>query len=149
PSAGRFGRLTSHRWLLGEDALPVVPQSLEPGPGSSAVPLRSGRPFTGSPHSPIDANGRAYRRLRTPSNDLWAARVEEEEPMAQLHERAMPIGKFFVSAERLGARAQGVVRVNERRQTVTSVDPIAPGKLGRGGRDGADTPKLLTGTLRV
>src|SRR5262245_32710033 len=43
--------------------------------------------------------------------------------MAPLHERAMPIGKFCASAERLGARAQGVVRVDERRQTVTSVDP--------------------------
>src|SRR5262249_7244934 len=33
------------------------------------------------------------------------------------------VGKFFASAERLGARAQGVVRVDERRQTVTSFDP--------------------------
>ena len=32
----------------------------------------------------------------------------------------MPIGKFFGSAYRLDARAQGVVRVDERRQTVTS-----------------------------
>ena len=39
--------------------------------------------------------------------------------MAQLHERAMPIGKFFGSAERLGARAQGVVIVNARRHTIT------------------------------
>jgi hypothetical protein len=40
PCAGRVGRITSHRWLLGEDALPVVPQSIEQGPGRSAVPLR-------------------------------------------------------------------------------------------------------------
>ena len=46
PRAGRVGRLTSPRWLLGEDALPVVPPSIEPGPGSSAVPLGYGRPFT-------------------------------------------------------------------------------------------------------
>jgi hypothetical protein len=39
---------------------------------------------------------RVYRRLTTTSNDLWAALVDE--PMAQLHERAMPIGKFFASA---------------------------------------------------
>src|SRR5262249_24610287 len=44
PRAGRVGRLTSPRWLLGEDALPVVPPSLEPGPGHSAVPLGYGRP---------------------------------------------------------------------------------------------------------
>ena len=46
PRAGRVGRLTSPRWLLGEAALPVVPPSIEPGPGSSAVPLGYGRPFT-------------------------------------------------------------------------------------------------------
>jgi hypothetical protein len=83
--------------------------------------LGYGRPFPGSPHSALDAKGRASRRLTTPSKDLWAALVDE--PMAQLHERAMPIGKFLASAERLGAWAQGVVRVKERRQTVTSVDP--------------------------
>jgi hypothetical protein len=44
----------------------------------------------------IDAKGRAYRRLTTTSNDLWAALVDE--PMAKLHERAMLIGKFFASA---------------------------------------------------
>ena len=52
------------------------------------------------------------------SNDLWAALVDE--PMAQLHECAMPIGKSFGSADRPGARAQGVVRVNAWRQTITS-----------------------------
>src|SRR5262245_21157194 len=36
--------------------------------------------------------------------------------MAQLHECAMPILKFFGSAERLVARAQGVVIVNARRE---------------------------------
>jgi hypothetical protein len=43
--------------------------------------------------------------------------------MAQLHGCAMPIGKFFGSAYRLDARAQGVVRVHVWGQTVTSVDP--------------------------
>ena len=61
----------------------------------SAVPLGYGRPFLGSPHSALDAKGRASRRLTTPSKDLWAALVDE--PMAQLPERAMPIGKFFAS----------------------------------------------------
>jgi hypothetical protein len=74
----------------------VVPQFIEPGPGYSAVPLGYGRPFTRSPNSEIDAKGRTYRRLTTTSNDLWAALIDE--PMAQLHERAMPIGKFFASA---------------------------------------------------
>ena len=54
------------------------------------------------------------------SNGLWAALVDE--PMAQLHGCAMPIGKFFGSAYRLDARAQGVVRVRVWGQTVTSVD---------------------------
>jgi hypothetical protein len=54
----------------------------------------------------------------TTSNDLWAALVDV--PMAQLHERATPIEKFFGSAECLGSRAQGVVIVNARKQTVTS-----------------------------
>ena len=40
--------------------------------------------------------------------------------MAQLHECAMPIGKFFGSAERLGARAQGVVIVNALIQMMIS-----------------------------
>ena len=57
-------------------------------PGSSRV--------RESPNSAIDAKGRAYRRLTTTSNDLRAALVDE--PMAQLHECAMPIGKFFGSA---------------------------------------------------
>ena len=69
----------------------------------------------------MDAKGRAYRQQTTTSNNVRAALVDE--PMAQPNERAMPIGKFFASAERLGARAQGVVRVNQRRQTITSVDP--------------------------
>jgi hypothetical protein len=46
--------------------------------------------------SAIDAKGRAYRRLTTTLNDLWAARVDE--PMAKFQERAMLIGKFFASA---------------------------------------------------
>ncbi len=96
--AGRIGNasIASHRSLLYEDALLVVPQPIEPDPVHSAVPLGEGRPFSGSPDSAIDANGRAYRRLTTPSNDRWAARVDE--PMAQLHECAMPIRKFFDSA---------------------------------------------------
>jgi hypothetical protein len=40
--------------------------------------------------------------------------------LAQLHECATPIGKFFGSAERLGARAQGVVIVNARRETAAA-----------------------------
>ena len=46
PRAGRVGRLTSHRWLLGEDALPVIPQSIEPDPGYSAVLSGYGRTVT-------------------------------------------------------------------------------------------------------
>jgi hypothetical protein len=57
--------------------------------------LGEGRPFTGRPNSAIDAKGRAYQRLTTTSTDLWAALVDE--PMAQLLERATPIGKFFAS----------------------------------------------------
>ena len=89
-----FNRLTSLAPL--RDAPPVVPQPIEPGPGHSAVPLGVGRQFTRSPNPAIDAKGRAYRRLTTTSNDLWAALVDEQ--MAQLHECAMPIGKFFASA---------------------------------------------------
>ena len=121
--AGRIGTasIASHRSLLYDDAVPVVPQPIEQDPVHSAVPLGDGRPFCSSPHSALDAKGRAYRRLTTPSNDRWAARVDE--PMAQLHGCAMPIGKFFGSAYRLDARAQGVVRVHVWGQTVTSVDP--------------------------
>ena len=61
------------------------------------------------------------------SNGLWAALVDE--PMAQLHGCAMPIGKFVGSAYRLDARAQGVVRVHVWGQTVTSVDPTEVRKL--------------------
>ena len=96
--AGRVGnaQFASHRWLLCEDALPVVPQPIEQDPGHSAVPIRDGRPFSRSPNSVIDTKGRAFRRLTTISNDLWAALVDE--PMAQLHGCATPIGKFFGSA---------------------------------------------------
>jgi hypothetical protein len=65
----------------------------------------------------INTKDEAFRRQTTRSNGLRAAPVDE--PMAQLHGCAMPIGKFFGSAERLGARAQGVVRVNVRRQKAT------------------------------
>ena len=46
--AGRIGnaQFASHRSLLCEDALPVVPQPIEQGPGHSAVPFRDGRPFS-------------------------------------------------------------------------------------------------------
>ncbi len=98
----------------------MVPQSIEQGPGHSAFPFRSGRPFSRSPNFVLNTKGRAFRRLATPSIDLWAALVDE--PMARRHECAMPIGKSFGSAYRPGAGAQGVVIVNARRQTVTS-DP--------------------------
>jgi hypothetical protein len=60
-----------------------VPQSIEQGPGHSAVPLGDGRPFSGSPHFVLKPTGRAFRRLRTRFNDVWAALVDE--PMSQLH----------------------------------------------------------------
>ena len=46
--AGRIGnaQFASHRSLLCEDALPVVPQPIEQDPGHSAVPFRDGRPFS-------------------------------------------------------------------------------------------------------
>ena len=46
--AGRVGnaRFASHRSLLCEDALPVVPQPIEQDPGHGAVPFRDGRPFS-------------------------------------------------------------------------------------------------------
>ena len=45
--AGRIGNApgASHRSLLYEDALPVVPQPIEQDPVHSAVPLGDGRPF--------------------------------------------------------------------------------------------------------
>ena len=60
----------------------------------------------------------------------------------------MPIGKFFGSAYRLDARAQGVVRVHVWGQTVTSVDPTEARKatvrrFGRSHRRAqADRPTL-------
>ena len=43
---GESELLASHRSLLCEDALPVVPQPIEQGPGHSAVPFGDGRPFS-------------------------------------------------------------------------------------------------------
>ena len=65
--AGRVGnaQFASHRSLLCEDALPVVPQPIEQDPGHSAVPVRDGRPFSRSPNFVIDTKGRAFRRLTT------------------------------------------------------------------------------------
>jgi hypothetical protein len=82
---GRVGNpsVASHRWLLCKDALPVVPQPIEQDPGHGAVPIRDGRPFSRSPNSVMQTEGRAFRRLATISNDLRAALVDE--PMAQLH----------------------------------------------------------------
>src|SRR5215471_5874149 len=121
--AGRIGTasIASHRSLLYEDAVPVVPQPIEQDPVHSAVPVRDGRPSSRSPNPVINTKDEAFRRQTTMSNGLWAALVDE--PMAQLHGCAMPIGKFFGSAYRLDARAQGVVRVHVWGQTVTSVDP--------------------------
>jgi hypothetical protein len=76
-------RVASHRSLLYEDALPVVPQLIEQDPVHSAVPVRDGRPFSRSPNSVINTKGRTFRRETTMLNDLWAAFVDE--PMAQLH----------------------------------------------------------------
>jgi hypothetical protein len=89
--AGRIGNasIASHRSLLYEDALPVVPQPIEQDPVHSAVPVRDGRPFSRSPNSVINTKGRAFRRLTTISDDLRAALVDE--PMAQLHECATPL----------------------------------------------------------
>ena len=75
--------------------MPVVPQPIEPDPVHSAVPLGEGRPFSRSPNPVINTKDEAFRRQTTMSNGLWAALVDE--PMAQLHERVMPIGKFFAS----------------------------------------------------
>ena len=61
--------------------------------------------------------------------------------MAQLHGCAMPIGKFFGSAYRLDARAQGVVRVHVWGQTVTSVDHTE----ARCGQSGAGSPRVPGG----
>src|SRR6516164_607551 len=99
----------------------VVPQPIEQDPVHSAVPVRDGRPFPRSSNPVINTKDEAFRRQTTMSNGLWAALVDE--PMAQLHGCAMPIGKFFGSAYRLDARAQGVVRVHVWGQMVTSVDP--------------------------
>ena len=44
--ASRKCSFASHRSLLCEDALPVVHQPIEQGPGHSAVPIRDGRPFS-------------------------------------------------------------------------------------------------------
>jgi hypothetical protein len=89
--AGRVGNVSvvSHRPLLCKDALPVVPQPIEQDPGHSAVPIRDGRPFSRSPNSVMNTEGRAFRRLTTISDDLRAALVDE--PMAQLHECATPL----------------------------------------------------------
>jgi hypothetical protein len=76
-------RVASHRSLLYEDALAVVPQLIEQDPLHSAVPVRDGRPFSRSPNSVINTKGRAFRRQTTMLNDLWAALVDEQ--MAQLH----------------------------------------------------------------
>jgi hypothetical protein len=59
----------------------------------------------------------------------------------------MPIGKFFGSAYRLAARAQGVVRVHVWGQTVTSVDPTDARKatvrrFGRSDRSAQATADL-------
>src|SRR5262249_50047701 len=83
--AGRIGTasIASHRSLLYEDALPVVPQPIEQDPVHSAVPVRNGRPFSRSPNPVINTKGEAFRRQRTMSNGLWAALVDE--PRAQLH----------------------------------------------------------------
>ena len=69
---GEFGNapVASHRSLLDEDALPVVPQRIEQDPVHSAVPVRDGRPFSRSPNSVINTEGRAFRRQTTMSNDL-------------------------------------------------------------------------------
>jgi hypothetical protein len=89
--AGRVGnaRVALHRSLLGKDALPVVPQPIKQDPGHSAVPFRDGRPFSRSPNSVTNTEGRAFRRLTTISDDLRAALIEE--PKAQLHECATPL----------------------------------------------------------
>jgi hypothetical protein len=46
--AGRIGNasIASHRSLLYDDAVPVVPQPIEQDPVHSAVPLGDGRPFS-------------------------------------------------------------------------------------------------------
>ena len=82
---GEFGdaRVASHRSLLYEGALPVVPQPIEQDPVHSAVPVRDGRPFSRSPNPVINTKDEAFRRQTTMSNGLWAALVDE--PMAQLH----------------------------------------------------------------
>ena len=45
---GRIGNasIASHRSLLYEDAVPVVPQPIEQDPVHSAVPVGDGRPFS-------------------------------------------------------------------------------------------------------
>ena len=70
--AGRIGTasIASHRSLLYDDAVPVVPQPIEQDPVHSAVPVRDGRPFSRSPNSVINTEGRAFRRQTTMSNDL-------------------------------------------------------------------------------
>jgi hypothetical protein len=93
PGAGRVGLLTSHRSLLGADALPVVPQSIEQGPGHRAVPVGDGRPFSRSPSFVLQPKGRAFRRLRTKFNDVWAALVDE--PTSQLHGCATKLLKLL------------------------------------------------------
>jgi hypothetical protein len=60
----------------------------------------------------------------------------------------MPIGKFFGSAYRLDARAQGVVRVHVWGQTVTSVDPTEARKetVRRFGRPDRSAQREIEGS---
>ena len=82
---GRVGnaQVALHRRLHCEDALPVVPQPIEQDPVHSVVPVRDGWPFSRSPNSVINTKGRAFRRLWTMFNDVWAALVDGL--MSQLH----------------------------------------------------------------
>src|SRR5437762_9698435 len=67
-------------------------QALAPAPFPSGVVGRCAEAHNFA----LDTKGRADRRLTTTSNDLGTALVDE--PMARLHECAMPILKFFGSA---------------------------------------------------